>query len=954
MQELGKNRKPYTGKTRCGILSYSLFVSFLAMPSNIFEQLKRKKSVIPRQKAAVDAVFFQLQFDQAGAYLSVVNEKLEPVDVRYEYYSGHTRDLLRSLEYIHERNSFRIDWERPADHVYLAENEYLLWQLQHCDNFLDAKGQPIRFAEDDGRIVVELADADDRLKATVALRHQGNTLKRLRFVAEDHVFANGQIYRTQPLGEHFQDLRHFETTLLPAMLEKYLSLLYSFFEAIAVKYDGYRPTDGPPKHTQPTLVFEKVDADNSLYLRVSSSLPGFDADFFDNYDIAKVAALNDMEKTIVVSDVLHEEIYACFSDIEKMLRKYKRGLKERGGYVVEDNLFIIEENLAKAFIHNELTHLIMRFTIFGAEKLKSYKVQAVTPKLNLSLSHGIDFLEGDAQLEIEGQLISLFDALNQYKKQSYIQLTDGTHAIVNKQYMQKLQRLFKKKKQKVRVSFFDLPLVEELMDENMAQKTFKRSRDIFLGFNELQHQHVTYPELQTELRDYQKQGFKWIAYLHRHALGGCLADDMGLGKTLQAIAILATVYPGEEKSSLIIMPRSLLFNWANEIQKFRPDLTFYTYHGPNRDLEQAKQHHLILTTYATARNDIEQFKDEEFYYIILDESQNIKNLASQTSKAAMLLKSKHRLALSGTPVENNLGELYSLFRFLNPAMFGSVEDFNAHYATPIQRENDKDALHELQKKIYPFILRRLKQDVLQDLPDKIEQTLFVDMTPDQQVFYEQRRLFYYQTVREQIAEHGIRQSQFVILQALTELRQIASTPEAKSDNAVISPKREVLVENVLDVLANGHKVLVFANFLNALDTVGQDLDAHGIDYLLMTGATRERERLVQQFQNDETYKVFLMTLKTGGIGLNLTAADYIFIYDPWWNKAAENQAIDRTHRIGQDKTVFSYKLITRGTIEEKMLKLQELKSDLFDSLIASDSASIKSLDEQDVEFVLGG
>jgi len=401
------------------------------------------------------------------------------------------------------------------------------------------------------------------------------------------------------------------------------------------------------------------------------------------------------------------------------------------------------------------------------------------------------------------------------------------------------------------------------------------------------------------------------------------------------------------------MPKSLLFNWASEIDKFSPWLSYYIYHGQTRDPACAKEKNLILTTYATVRNDIKTLSEEEFCYIILDESQSIKNINSQVSKAVMLLKSKHRLALSGTPIENNLGELYSLFRFLSPSMFGSAQDFNRYYAAPIQKENDKDALHELKKKIYPFILRRLKKDVLKELPDKIEQTLFVEMGPEQKAFYEQRRRFYHQAIKTQIAANGIKKSQFFIFAALSELRQIASIPESKSAKKIISPKREVLMENILDVVANNHKVLVFANFLDAIDILAEDLQKAGIDYLVMTGATRDRKSLVETFQNDETIKVFLMTLKTGGLGLNLTAADYIFIFDPWWNKAAENQAIDRTHRIGQDKTVFSYKLITKETIEEKILKLQELKSELFESLISSDGALIKTLDEKDVEFVLG-
>ena len=921
-------------------------------PIDLFDLFKRKKTALAK-KPAITTVFFRLDFDQTGAYLSVVDDQGMPLDANYEYYSGAARDILKSLDAIQEKKSFHIDWEKPADRVYLAEHEYLLWQLQHSAQFVGAEFQPIRFAEGDARVSITITPQENILHSTIVLGHQGVKIAPIQLLTENFAFTDHIIYRIQPLGEHFQELMLFENKLLPLNLEKYLSLLYTFFENITVNYQNYKQVEGPPKHTQPALIFEKVDVGNSLYLRVSTTLPGFDADFFDDYDIAKVVTLNDLEKTLIVSDVLHEEIYSCFQEIEKLLRKYKRTLEQRNDYHIEDNLFIIEEELAKEFLYKELTHLINRFAVFGAEKLKSYKVRAVTPTLHLNLSHGIDFLEGEATLEIEGQTISLLEALNHFRKHAYIPLNDGTHAIINKQYIEKLTRLFKKQQKNIKVSFFDLPIIEELIGENMAQATFPQSREIFLGFNTLQEAHIEYPALNAELRNYQKQGYKWLHYLHQHRLGGCLADDMGLGKTLQAIAMLAHIYPPQTKSSLIIMPRTLLFNWANEIEKFRPDLTYYLYHGPTRSIEEAKKHQLILTTYATARNDIEIFKDEEFYYIILDESQNIKNLDSQISKAAMILKAEHRLALSGTPVENNLGELYALFRFLNPAMFGSSEDFNAQYALPIQRDGDKESLHELKKKIYPFILRRLKQDVLQDLPDKIEQTLFVDMSTEQQTFYEQRRQFYYTTVKEQIKEAGITRSQFFILQALTELRQIASIPESKSDNLIVSPKREVLQEQILDVIAGEHKVLIFANYLHALDCVSEDLEQTGIEYLMMTGATRDRETLVQKFQNDEQYKVFLMTLKTGGIGLNLTAADYVFIFDPWWNKSAENQAIDRTHRIGQDKTVFSYKLITKGTIEEKILKLQTLKAELFDSLITSDGASLKSFNEEDLEFVLG-
>ena len=921
--------------------------------TDIFEKLKRTRPLLSRNKTA-QAVFFQLKFDVDGAYLCVINEKGTQISPGHEYFAGPTREVLKSIENIRKQNSFRIDWNKPNRQIYLSEYDYLLWPLRQCDNFVDDGMNRLRFSDEESRIRLIIEEnRKGMLNSRIVLSHGGKRLEPVQLLNETHAFANGVIYPIRSLGENFRILALFETALLPNSLEGYLSLLFSYFSNISVRYQDFAVTTGTPKQTQPTLIIEKIDPDNALHLRVSSSLSGLDPDFIESYDVTRVAAINDLEKKIVVSDVLHAEIVSVFAEIEKLLKKHKRGLKQGPGFFMDDTLFIIEESLASAFIYAELPGLIARFAILGAEKLKTYKVRAVTPKLTLSLSHGIDFLEGDASLEIEGFTLPLFDVLNQYKQNAYITLSDGTHAIVNQNYMNRLARLFRKQKDKVKVSFFDLPLVEELIDEKIAETAFKKSREIFLGFNKLAKSRCDIPELRATLRGYQKQGYKWANYLHQHGLGGCLADDMGLGKTLQAIALLAGIYPREKKPSLVIVPKSLLFNWENEILKFKPELTYTVHHGSIRDLSAARDTNLIITTYATVRNDIKDFREEAFYYVILDESQNIKNMNSQISKAVMLLNAEHRLALSGTPIENNLNELYALFRFLNPVMFGSPEEFSRNYAIPVQRNDDKDALHELKKKIYPFILRRLKRDVLKELPEKVEQTLFVDMSDEQKIFYELRRRFYYETVKSQIARNGIKKSQFFILQALSELRQIASIPESKCENGIISPKREVLVEQIRDLVANNHKILVFANYLNALDCIAEDLEKDGVSYLLMTGATRDRKVLVDQFQEDESCKVFLMTLKTGGIGLNLTAADYIFIFDPWWNKAAENQAIDRTHRIGQDKTVFAYKLITRGTIEEKILKLQEQKSALFDRLISSDGASIKSLDETDVEFVLG-
>jgi SNF2 family DNA or RNA helicase len=298
-------------------------------------------------------------------------------------------------------------------------------------------------------------------------------------------------------------------------------------------------------------------------------------------------------------------------------------------------------------------------------------------------------------------------------------------------------------------------------------------------------------------------------------------------------------------------------------------------------------------------------------------------------------------------------ELYSLFRFLNAGMFSTLRDFKRDYAVPIQTDSNEEVAKVLRAKISPFLLRRLKKDVLSDLPAKQEQVVYVDMDEAHKKFYEQKRDYYKKMLDSQIATHGMNQSKFVILQAFNELRQIASAPELKSDHSVASSKVEQLFEMLEDIVSNGHKVLIFANFLGSLDLIASKAESMGIEYLTMTGSTRDRESLVEKFQSEKKYSLFLMTLKVGGVGLNLTQADYVFIFDPWWNKSAENQAIDRTHRMGQKNKVFAYKLIAKGTIEEKILELQMQKQDMTDMVISGDEGGLKELSTSDLDYILG-
>lgn len=737
-------------------------------------------------------------------------------------------------------------------------------------------------------------------------------------------------------------------------LENFLTLTRKYFPNIIINYMDYEIVNGQKLTPAPTLIIEKISFDSSLYIKLSHTVNDIKCDFLVKNDIDEIVMIDDEKKKIIISEVDTSVVHKSTEEITKVLYKNQRENNIKNSfYIDESNLIIIQEKLAREFILNDLLTLSGKYKIIGTTKLKKYNIKMSKPKLSGNFTHSIDYLEGEFDIDIEGEKFSLLDILSHYEKNSYITLGSGDNVLIDKKYIDRLERIFKdRESKKVKISFFDMPIVEELINDKIINTSFSKRKDFFKGINSVHKNKLVMPKINAKLREYQKYGYKWLKYLIDNNMGACLADDMGLGKTLQAIVLLTYIHQNSFDDSLVVMPKSLIYNWEKEIKKFNPNLPVAVYYGTARDTRVFGKGRVILTTYGTIRNDIQYLRKLNFASIILDESQNIKNINAQITKAVMLLRGKFRVALSGTPIENNLSELYSLFRFLNPKMFGSYEEFNNFYVIPITRENDELALTELRKKVYPFILRRVKKDVLQDLPEKIEKTIYIDMNDTQKRLYEERRRYFYDKVHNRIDDNGLARSRFYILQAINELRQITSCPEMNDAN-VISSKREILIDNIEEATENGHKVLVFTNYLSSIENIAKDLDEKNIKYLTMSGATKNRQELVDLFQNDESYKVFIMTLKTGGVGLNLTASDTIFIYDPWWNKTVENQAIDRAYRLGQDKTVFSYKLILRNTIEEKILKLQDSKIKLLDSLITEDSASLKKLSEKDIDFILG-
>jgi hypothetical protein len=590
-------------------------------------------------------ILFMIVDDAAGAFLQIVDKALTVVEVNYQAYTGEVRNILRQIESIREREAFVIEWGKEQGSLYLAEHEYLLYALKNTDLLVNDAGEKLTFAEGEHRVIFEIEPTpknEKRLTARPILLIDHKSVAALNPVSEGFLIADKTIYEIIPLGHNFSRLDAFSSEIDANDLEKYLSLLFSYLDNFAVSYYNFKVEElRETRGTESALVFEKIDTDNALHLRVTQVLRGFDIEFLEQFDLHKCVEVSELEQVIRVVYIEQKPIEELCDSILKLLKKYvPKGTKKKNNEIFQDeNLFVVPQEVANGFIYNELSTLLLSWKLFGAEKLKTYKINTVQPRLDVSLSSGIDFLEGNATLDFDGEKISLWEALMQYRQKRYVELSDGSHALLNESYVQKLQRLFKKKKDKIEISFFDLPLVEELIEDRAASAVFQKSKSIFEGFNSLKTDTKKLPKVNAKLRPYQKFGYQWLSYLQEQKLGGCLADDMGLGKTIQTITLLSEVYPKQRKPSLVVMPKSLLFNWKNEVSKFNPAISTYTYYAENREIKDAVKSNLIFTTYAMLRNDIEVFKEVDFFYVILDESQKIKNMQSQTTKAALLLQS---------------------------------------------------------------------------------------------------------------------------------------------------------------------------------------------------------------------------------------------------------------------------------------------------------------------------
>ncbi|MGC3945762.1 MAG: DEAD/DEAH box helicase [Chryseolinea sp.] len=605
------------------------------------------------------------------------------------------------------------------------------------------------------------------------------------------------------------------------------------------------------------------------------------------------------------------------------------------------------------------------YPIHGLSTLKKFRYTTHIPKFSVAVTSNAESFDLNIHVHWGDQEVPLKEIrLAIMNWQDTIMLSDGTLGHIPEEWVSQYSLLLRTGKEQngvLKVSKMHFALLEDLlenMDAGSRSEVEDRKRKL-LGYDSIEKAPLS-KEIKASLRPYQMSGFHFMQALDELGWGGCLADDMGLGKTLQTISFLQFVkekYPGS--TQLVICPTSLIFNWEGELQKFVPSLKFRRHYGTQRELkdEHIEDVDVVLTSYGTVRNDVEELSGVLWQYIILDESQFIKNPDARTTRAILQLRSVNRIILSGTPVQNNTFDLFSQFNFLNPGQLGNREFFNREFAVPIDKFGSKEKAQYLRKLIHPFTLRRTKEQVATDLPDKTITVLWCTMEASQRKLYNEYRDGYRSKLLKKIDEEGISKSGLDVLEGLLRLRQICDHPVLVNDNDELRESSVKINELIREVTENAgnHKLLIFSQFTQMLHLIRDEFEKAGIEHCYLDGSTslNKRQEEVDRFQNTESIKAFLISLKAGGVGLNLTKADYVYIVDPWWNPSAEQQAIDRAHRIGQQNKVFAYKMICKDSVEERILQMQERKKSLADDLIQEDANFVKTLSREDVEFLFG-
>jgi superfamily II DNA or RNA helicase len=631
------------------------------------------------------------------------------------------------------------------------------------------------------------------------------------------------------------------------------------------------------------------------------------------------------------------------------------------GFEVDGTELVVRGDKAIAFWTHGISTLPETWDRFIPNDLAGVQVRKSPVSARMRVSSGVEWLNLDMMFGAEGVAVSeeeLRMCLAEGKK--LVRLEDGTYAPVKADdvgaVLERMAEIFAGVGDDKRVPLSQAGRVQELLRIVSDQNVHNSAKSLFGKLEDIgEIESIAKPRtLRASLRPYQKDGFSWLVFLHNLGTGGILADDMGLGKTVQAIALLLWAKSkGGPGLTLVVAPTSVVPNWQREIEKFAPGFKTVLWQGPDRQerAEELEDADVMITSYALLRRDEEFLHTLAFRYVILDEAQHIKNPMSATARAAKRLKSERRLAMTGTPIENRLSEIWSIFDFVSPGLLNSLSSFEEKYARPIER-GDGPAAMRLRATIHPFVLRRTKVEVAKDLPEKIIQEMVVPMSEEQGKLYKQILRQVRESVMSEVETQGVQKSSIQILAALTRLRQVACDPRLLGLDGNFeeeSGKLNALKEIVSEAAAGGHKVLIFSQFVSMLKLIKEALETEKITYAYLDGSTKDRQSLVDEFNNNESITVFLISLKAGGTGLNLTGADTVIHFDPWWNPAVEDQATDRAHRIGQTKVVNVYRLIAKSSVEEKILQLSDKKRELVANVLSTEDVGLKGMTKADVE-----
>ena len=646
-------------------------------------------------------------------------------------------------------------------------------------------------------------------------------------------------------------------------------------------------------------------------------------------------------------------------------------LEEYNFKVRPEHFILKDNNEIQEFITDGMTHIpedwnVERSQSFDQIEIKEVKLE---PIVEIDDSEGINWFDFSISYNLGGKSYSrqeLQQLISYNKKgEAYIKLDNQYFILESGAQEEKVEQMLKDAESQAegyRAPYHNLLYYKNLVEKSginfKGNQVFNELEDEISGLNVVKERQL--PQgLKGELRDYQKNGYNWLRFLHKYHFGGILADDMGLGKTLQMLTLLKSVKP--ERPALVLCPRTLIYNWQEEADKFFDDLRTLVYYGTPAERDKMRHdfadYDLIISSYSTISRDVAELNQESiiFSFAILDEAQHIKNHRTKRAKAVKNIEAESRLALTGTPLENSVEELWSIFDFLMPGYLGNYSYFKKNFLTPINKNNEKEKMTELKERVAPFILRRRKGEVLKELPEKIVNVHPVSMTQLQEDSYQTVLEEVRGELEQTVEEKGFNRSRINVLAALTKLRQICNHPAlvlGEEGRAHNSGKLEALRELLADALSGGHKIIVFSQFVKMLKLIRDDLEQQGINYLYLDGSTRKRMEKVREFNSNPEVEIFLISLKAGGVGLNLTAADMVVHVDPWWNPMVERQATDRAHRLGQENRVMVYKMITRGTVEEKMLKLQQRKQDLFNNIIENNVNPIKAVSWEDIQDLL--